>query len=434
MTSNRPSAHLVGALALIAAASASAGCQLAADPGTQKAPSLDGGSGGQGAGDVGRFSSSSSSSSAGDGGSVSGGGDGGSTAGAGGEGGSGPRMTGADTCGGEPLALDYGYRSVLMGDTSLGQDDYASGCEASSGPDMVYQLDVASPGTMSFFVSALAGQDVSVYLRRSCDNENTVLWCRNHDQAMLTRSFIVPLDTGTYYLFVDTDGATGGQYELSVSFDEGACGDTAVNAAEQCDDGNTNDGDGCDASCQLEPGSNDTCADPQGPVTLPAGHTLLTGTTTGNAASHAFDEIACGTTDYGGGRDRVIAVTPQIDGELSLSLGYDSSGQAPSICEDDIGSFGCWDRVLHVRHAAGDASAAACQDVENQIACAAGGDFPSYVQDITIDVVANETYFIFVDSFWDGDTNPSWASGPYYLHLDLAAPTVEEPPGGGSGG
>ena len=36
------------------------------------------------------------------------------------------------------------------------------------------------------------------------------------------------------------------------------CGDNAVTGAEQCDDGNTVDGDGCSASCQTETGTGDT--------------------------------------------------------------------------------------------------------------------------------------------------------------------------------
>ncbi|HEY8943320.1 MAG TPA: DUF4215 domain-containing protein [Polyangiaceae bacterium] len=38
------------------------------------------------------------------------------------------------------------------------------------------------------------------------------------------------------------------------------CGDALVTGEEQCDDGNDEEGDGCDAACQLEPGWS--CADP----------------------------------------------------------------------------------------------------------------------------------------------------------------------------
>jgi cysteine-rich repeat protein len=34
------------------------------------------------------------------------------------------------------------------------------------------------------------------------------------------------------------------------------CGDGAIEAREQCDDGNTHDGDGCNSACALEPGTD----------------------------------------------------------------------------------------------------------------------------------------------------------------------------------
>ncbi len=47
-----------------------------------------------------------------------------------------------------------------------------------------------------------------------------------------------------------TQGGMGGEGGGTV----GACGDGAIDTGEICDDGNTADGDGCDASCVIEPG------------------------------------------------------------------------------------------------------------------------------------------------------------------------------------
>lgn len=38
------------------------------------------------------------------------------------------------------------------------------------------------------------------------------------------------------------------------SLDITVCGNGEINTAETCDDGNTTSGDGCDATCQIEPG------------------------------------------------------------------------------------------------------------------------------------------------------------------------------------
>jgi cysteine-rich repeat protein len=48
------------------------------------------------------------------------------------------------------------------------------------------------------------------------------------------------------------DNATIASYVLDVGFTPIICGDTVVGPTEQCDDGNTMDGDGCSATCQLE--------------------------------------------------------------------------------------------------------------------------------------------------------------------------------------
>jgi len=38
-----------------------------------------------------------------------------------------------------------------------------------------------------------------------------------------------------------------------------ACGDGVLNGTEECDDGNTDVGDGCSGLCHLEPFSNARC-------------------------------------------------------------------------------------------------------------------------------------------------------------------------------
>ncbi len=62
------------------------------------------------------------------------------------------------------------------------------------------------------------------------------------------------LPVGTYYLAAEEFGnnATSPQYKLNVEVNPPSCGDSLVQAGEECDDGNTTPGDGCDATCQLE--------------------------------------------------------------------------------------------------------------------------------------------------------------------------------------
>ncbi len=341
----------------------------------------------------------------------------------------GRKMTGSDQCGGDIVALAYDTTVKLHVDTSLGSDLYDSPCELDSGPDMVYEVEIPRAGTATFelateniitgeesFVPAVS--DVSVYLRRACESPDSIEWCRNRDAMSGGNAFAAAVDPGSYYLFVDGE-SRGGGYDLTVTYAAARCGDSAVNPGEACDDGNIVDGDGCNSACALEAGSIDSCAATQAELLMPAGHRVLAGSTTANSDAHGFDPTLCNVADYGGGRDRVMTVVPQVTGTMNLSLGYGQSETLPSICAADSTAAGCWSRVLYVRHATSDASQGACEDVSNQVACDALGVFPSYTQDVAVQVIANETYFVFVDSYWDGDNNPESASGDYNLHVNL---------------
>ena len=64
---------------------------------------------------------------------------------------------------------------------------------------------------------------------------------------------------GTLYLRWSTDDASGTQNRDQVAFDDitirmAGCGNGAVVSGEECDDGNDDDGDGCDSACDEEPG------------------------------------------------------------------------------------------------------------------------------------------------------------------------------------
>jgi len=56
---------------------------------------------------------------------------------------------------------------------------------------------------------------------------------------------------GTYYVAVTGSGA--GAYQLDVTSGPAACGNSLLETGESCDDGNTVPGDGCDATCAIEP-------------------------------------------------------------------------------------------------------------------------------------------------------------------------------------
>ncbi|HEY4222328.1 MAG TPA: pre-peptidase C-terminal domain-containing protein [Myxococcota bacterium] len=62
------------------------------------------------------------------------------------------------------------------------------------------------------------------------------------------------LDAGEYVVEVTTFGGHT-DYELAIEDDSAGCGDGAVEDLELCDDGNSDDGDGCSSACSLEDGN-----------------------------------------------------------------------------------------------------------------------------------------------------------------------------------
>ncbi len=138
------------------------------------------------------------------------------------------------------------------------------------------------------------------------------------------------------------------------------CGDNNPNAAagEECDDGNTNQGDGCDANCLIETApTNDNCS---APLTVTDGETAfvnIAATTDGPEVPNTCG--AYGETQISS--DVWFVYTATCDGELLVSLcgsSYDTKlavygGSAcptllPEACSDDDCGVGALDSRVTV--------------------------------------------------------------------------------------
>jgi cysteine-rich repeat protein len=87
------------------------------------------------------------------------------------------------------------------------------------------------------------------------------------------------------------------------------CGNGTVESGEQCDDNNTNNGDGCSSTCQLESGDNNTCS---------SAAAVCPGSTNGSTASATVDGSAsCGTSSST--PDVWYAYTPNANGTLNVN-------------------------------------------------------------------------------------------------------------------
>ncbi len=156
------------------------------------------------------------------------------------------------------------------------------------------------------------------------------------------------------------------------------CGNKIVDIEEECDDGNTIDGDGCSAQCVSE--AVDSC--PGKPVTLMPGTIELVGNT--SIANNEYFPIECGDM-IGKGNEYVYAVTPTVGGTLTIQLASQFAG------------------VLYARRTC------AGPYFNNQLECAHTGN----TSEIKLWVYAGATYYVFAD----GETNIE--DGPYSLKLTL---------------
>lgn len=277
-----------------------------------------------------------------------------------------------DTCSGESLALVQNgavyEASVYSGITNLNPDVSATGC-GSAGRDAVFDVVAPITGVLTLTVPS-ASFDVSLHARRSCNAAASQIGCADEGTSgSETLRFLV--DAGqSYSLFVDSpDSNATGWFAMVVSIAEPECGDAFINGTDACDDGNAVNGDGCSATCALEPlAGNDTC--PGHVVVLSDSDPLAVRTaqrTTNNATLSANAAASCG----GSGRDAVYAVTSDVSGTLRARL-------------DVVDGF---DAVLHAR--------STCTDVTSELAC---DDDPTSGYELTLPVVANVPTYLFVDA------------------------------------
>lgn len=138
------------------------------------------------------------------------------------------------------------------------------------------------------------------------------------------------LAAGTYWLTIEEDGndLTIANYQVAVwGVPVGVCGNLVVEGAEQCDDGNSVAGDGCDATCQVEPVGIYTA--PGGPQVFamqaidPIGEQdvyRIDVTSTTYIVAETFVDAVAGTCPFG--TDTVITLFDS----LGAQLGTDDEG------------------------------------------------------------------------------------------------------------
>ena len=285
---------------------------------------------------------------------------------------------------------------TVTGDTSTANATLTSKtCGGGNGKDVVYTLKSDVAGRAVIRLSAAWAAYVAV--RKTCADEATESTCKAVPPTGGQTEVAVPLAANeTVYVIVDGVAGQSGPFTLDVTVSATFCGDGLAMYPEQCDDGNTTDGDGCSSSCQLEGGN-------PGPGTCPGIGLLFNGDPTQpKTISLAGDlrllknTMSCFSGSDTGGYDQAYAITPTIDGALTAVL----HATYPTAS-------------LHVRRE--------CFNSQTQMDCRTEPS-PTTPARVTFPVTANQTYSLFVDSKSSGTTGvPS--GGLYTVELTLAPAT-----------
>ncbi len=251
----------------------------------------------------------------------------------------------AGTCPGHPLTLaahDNGTRTATIASSTAGATNAFPGCSgggSNTAPDLVYRItpdidglltaNVKGPfNSMLYFDTACnAGGTAPARLACTFKESAAADFLTGLGSAPKTLSAPVRANT-TYYVFVDswtnTGSTAGGPFKLDLTVTPAVCGNGIIDGTEQCDDGGTEDDDGCSATCQLETHGPKTCASAEAVTLTPTGApgtysaTLARGTT-GYSASHNFTT----TTNHvcqAPGREAYFAVTAPVAGILRAKV------------------------------------------------------------------------------------------------------------------
>ena len=144
--------------------------------------------------------------------------------------------------------------ATLTGNTSGPDDALTGSCGAGSpgAPETIFSIVAPEDGPM-IASTANAGTDFDtiVYVMTTCGDDSTEVACDDDGGGQGGPSMAQWDATAgtTYYIVVDGYESSG-NFELSIQ--QVICGDGVVAGDEQCDDSNTDSGDGCDSSCAWE--------------------------------------------------------------------------------------------------------------------------------------------------------------------------------------
>lgn len=229
-----------------------------------------------------------------------------------------------DTCPGTTIDLvGSGAETrtgTITGTTATNFNHYAGSCGGGTGRDAVYTI---TPDVTGLLTAKLTSTfDSMLYARKTCDDAKTEAAC--NDAPGLTGGEIVkvPVSQGQpVFLFVDGYAGTAGTFTIDVEVSTAFCGNGVAEPPEACDDGNTAAGDGCSATCTLEPGGViESC--PGQEIKLAGSGTAERKVSLANstAALKSSTLRPLPSTCTGAGYNRVYAISSDVGGSMKVRM------------------------------------------------------------------------------------------------------------------
>lgn len=132
----------------------------------------------------------------------------------------------AESCGALSSFIDVAGGSLrLRGSTSKATNDAQLGCSipGSTGPDVVFGLRLASRGRLTATVRPLvttSGFQPVLSVRGTCASQSAELACGFPMPGADRATLITELNAGSFFLWVDSETGTGGEFELELTLDD----------------------------------------------------------------------------------------------------------------------------------------------------------------------------------------------------------------------
>lgn len=259
----------------------------------------------------------------------------------------------ASTCPGRGITLSGtgdSPRSISILGTTTGTTTSTPLVCRGAGANDIYSITPDVDGSMTATLTASYNQ-ATLHARTECATASTQLDCLEATAALQTIQTTFPVRAGmpAYVIADSTTSIFAGTYSLDVTVTPARCGNKLLDPNEQCDDGNNDAGDGCDASCRLEPlpAGIDTC--PGAPLDFAkvddsTYKTSLTASTS-SLTSDYKPKAALGTCQSTqvtySAKDAVFMIDPPITGFLRAKVkgNFNTQLYARTGCDADAAAF-----------------------------------------------------------------------------------------------